>query len=338
MSTSITRSTTRRSPLARALVVALLAVLLLVAMLEAALVAVGHGIDSSIPRVEGVFDGLEDRPVEPRDASGVEVFDILLLGTDSRSSTPTTGTAATTPGWLPGAQRTDTMMLVHVSADRSHATVVSLPRDSWVDVPGHGQHKLNAAFSLAGPSLAVATVEQLTGIRVDHLAIVDHQGLASLVDVMGGVDVSVPATVRDPANDVTWTRGEHHLDGPDALLYVRHRYGLPGGDLDRIERQHEVVRSLTGSLQDAARSLDVIRLHRLLDTLAAHVTVDAEWRAGDMVRLALDLRHLDGRGVRFLTAPVLGTGWEGDQSVVRLDHVAGRELWADLRADRVPAG
>lgn len=322
----------------RALLVLLLALVLLVAVLQASVLVVGHQIDSRMPRVEGVFAGLEERPTkpEPPDGSGSVAVDILLLGTDRRSSTPTTGTDAATPVWLPGAQRTDTMMLVHISADRSRATLVSLPRDSWVEVPGHGMHKLNAAFSLAGPSLAVATVEQLTGIRVDHLAVVDHQGLASLVDVVGGVDVSVPATVRDTANDVTWPRGSHHLDGPGTLLFVRQRYGLPGGDFDRIERQHQVLRSLMASLQDSARSLDVPQLKDLLDAVVTHVTVDSGWRAADMMRLVLDLRHLDEDGVRFLTAPVQGTGWEGDQSVVWLDRAAGRELWADLRADRPP--
>lgn len=337
MSTSSSRFAARRSVLVRAVLILLLALVLTVALLQASLLAVGHRFDSTVHRVEGVFEGLEHRPTKPHDASGAEAVDILLLGTDSRSPAPTTGAAATSPVWLPGAQRTDTMMLVHISADRSRTTVVSLPRDSWVEVPGHGMHKLNAAFSLAGPSLAVATVEQLTGIRIDHLAVVDHQGLASLVDVLGGVEVSVPTTVRDSANDVSWTRGRHHLDGPQALLFVRQRYGLARGDFDRIERQHQLVASVLASVRQSARSLDVLRLNRLLDAVAAHVSVDSGWQVEDMMRLALDLRGLDEDAIRFLTAPVLGTGWEGDQSVVWLDRPAGRKLWASLRADREPA-
>jgi anionic cell wall polymer biosynthesis LytR-Cps2A-Psr (LCP) family protein len=190
---------------------------------------------------------------------------------------------------------------------------------------------------VAGPALAVATVEHLTGIRIDHLAIVDQRGLASLVDVLGGVDVSVPEAVADPASRRRRWPGEQHLDGDAALLFVRQRYGLPGGDFDRIGRQHQVVGSLLASVRESARGLDVRRLYRLLDTLTAHVTVDEEWETKDMVRLMLDLRHLDEDGVRFMTAPVLGTGWEGRQSVVRLDPAATRALWEDLRADRVPA-
>lgn len=331
------RTRTSRRHLAYRLTVASLCVLALVTTaLAASLLAVRHKVEGQVGRVDSVFTGLQHRPGKPTTGTAAEALDILVLGTDRRSEVPTTGRAGRAPTWVPGAQRSDTMMLVHVSGDRSHVTAVSLPRDSWVDVPGHGPAKLNAAFSYAGPSLAVATVEDLTGIRVDHLLVVDMEGLAALVDVLGGADVTVPETVRDPMHRVTWTRGDHHLDGRRTVLFARHRYGLPRGDLDRIERQHQVVRSLAGSVRTAASDFDVRRLARLLDAFTSHVSVDAGWDVDDMLRLVLDLRHLRDGGMRLMTVPVADTGWEGDQSVVHLDHAAGQRLWADLRADRVP--
>ena len=286
-----------------------------------------------IDRIPGVFDGLENRPDRPDTGPGAHALNVLVLGTDRRSDVPTTGTAAGASAWVPGEQRTDTMMLVHVDAGREGVTAISLPRDSWVDVPGYGMAKINAAYSYGGPSLAVSTVEQLTGVRVDHLAVVDWAGFAELVDAVGGITVDVPETVHDAARDVTWTAGEHHLDGSTALDYVRQRHGLPGGDLDRVRRQQVVLATMAQESLDQRRdprvSLDLVRM------LTRHVSVDEEWDSGEMVSLGWSLRHVGGNDVRYLTAPVSGLGREGTQSVVRLDLAAGRDLWEAVRLDRL---
>ena len=120
-------------------------------------------------------------------------------------------------------------MILHIDADREGASLISIPRDSWVNVPGYGHNKINAAFSLAGPSLAVETVEDLTGVRIDHLAVVDWEGFRSLIDTVGGVTVTVPRTVEDPHNDVVWTKGRHPLNGAAGADLLRQRYGLPDG-------------------------------------------------------------------------------------------------------------
>ncbi len=120
-------------------------------------------------------------------------------------------------------------MILHVNADRDGASLVSIPRDSWVDVPGYGYNKINAAFSLAGPSLAIETVENLTGVRIDHLAVVDWAGFQSLIDTVGGVTVTVPRTIEDPHNHVVWTKGRQTLNGDQALLYVPPALRAPHG-------------------------------------------------------------------------------------------------------------
>ena len=295
----------------------------------------GQRLVGPIDRIDGVFTGLEDRPTKPTKGPAARAVNILVLGTDRRSAVPTTGDDARADAWVPGAQRADAMLLVHVDGDREGASVVSLPRDSWVDIPGHGFDKLNAAFSYGGPSLAVEAVEHLTDVRIDHLAVVDWAGIRAVTDELGGVEVTVPETVHDSARDRTWTAGVHRLDGQAALDYVGQRYGLPGGDLDRARRQQNFLRVV---MVDALRRIadgGVLEVYDLLRVMTSNLSVDDEWSAKEMASLAWSLRNLDDSEVAFLTAPVAGLGWEGPASVVYLDPDAGRPLWKALRNDRV---
>ncbi|MFR9754713.1 LCP family protein, partial [Streptomyces sp. TR06-5] len=163
----------------------------------------------SVARIPHALPDLPERQ-QPPPADGVT---FLLVGLDTRSPVPTTGEAAQAPAWRVGASRSDTMMLFHLSGDRSDATVVSLPRDTWTDIPGHGRAKLNAAYSWGGPALAVRTVQDLTGVRVDHLAVVDWNGFRSLTDAVGGVDVTVARDVPGLGGAPARRAGRHHFDG-----------------------------------------------------------------------------------------------------------------------------
>jgi LCP family protein required for cell wall assembly len=263
-------------------------------------------------------------------------MNILVMGTDRRSKAQTTGQNATAREWVPGAQRTDTIMVVHIDGDREGASVISIPRDSWVNVPGYGFNKINAAFSFAGPSLAVQTVENLTGVRIDHLAVVDWSGFRALIDSVGGVTVTVPQTVEDPHLNTVWTKGPHHLDGAEALKYSRQRFGLPMGDLDRTRRQQAVVRALARASISTVRDANPVAIYELFDTLTANMSVDSEWDFGDMRTLAMELRGVDQRDLRFLSAPVSGFGTEGGgQSVVYLDSADNASLWEAVHDDEV---
>lgn len=297
----------------------------------------GRQITAPIDRIEGVFTDLEDRPTRPTTGRASEAVNILVLGTDRRSDSPTTGNGAQAPAWLPGAQRSDAMMLLHIDADREGASVISFPRDSWVEIPERGHAKINAAYSYGGAPLAVETVETLTGVRIDHLAVIDWAGVRSLTDELGGVTVTVAETVFDSTRDVRWPAGVHRLDGRAALDYVGQRYGLPGGDLDRARRQQNFLRALMvdtlGRISDG-RPWEIYQVVRVITN---HLTVDAEWSARAMASLAWSLRGIDSSNVAFLTVPVAGIGWEGLQSVVHLDHEVGDRLWRAVRADRVAA-
>lgn len=316
-----------------------LATVLLVAVaamsLGGVLLHIQAQLDGQIVRIEHVFRGVEDRPAKPTSGSAKDSVNILVMGTDRRGTVGTTGTSAVAPEWIPGAQRTDTIMILHVDGDRKSASLVSIPRDSWVDVPAFGFNKINAAFSYAGPSLAVQTVEDLTGIRIDHLAVIDWIGFQALTDAVGGVRITVPRTIADTHNNVVWTKGTQRLDGRQALLYVRQRYGLPGGDFDRVQRQQVFVRSLMRSTLASMRSNHPGDIHDVLDTLTSNLSVDAEWSSSELRGLLLDLRSMSAADVHFLTAPVTGTGMEGSQSVVYLDQPLNQSLWSAVRDDGV---
>jgi LCP family protein required for cell wall assembly len=293
-----------------------------------------------IHRIPDVFSSIPeqqrpDKPAAGQPGHGGLTF--LLAGTDRRSDVPTTGQEAEANQFVPGAQRTDTIMLVHLTDDRKKAYVVSIPRDSWVPIPGHGYNKINAAYSFGGPALYVRTIERLTGIRVDHLAVIDWSGFKTLTDAVGGVTVTVPKTVHDSARDRTWTAGTHHLDGDEALLYVRQRHGLPAGDFDRVKRQQYFLRVLMGKALSQNTFTNPLRLGRLLNAVTKTVSVDDTLSDGDLRSLALSLRALRTDDVIFLTIPTTGTGFEGKASVVYVDKARAAALWKAVRGDDLPA-
>jgi LCP family protein required for cell wall assembly len=308
----------------------------LIAGLVSATMAWAQSQLPEVRRTEPAFTGLENRPARAT-GEAAEALNILLLGTDRRSDVPTTGEAAEAEAWVAGEQRTDTMMLVHVAADRRSAQVVSLPRDAWVPVPGHGPAKINAAYSLGGLPLAVETVEALTQVRIDHVAVVDWAGFSSLVDLAGGVQVRVPETVVDSIRGLTWTAGENLLSGEEALAYVGQRYGLPDGDLDRVRRQQVVLRTLMQDSLHAEMRRHPDQVRAFVGEVLEHVAIDETWSLSGILAFCASLRDLRSADIRYLTVPVAGLGHEGDQSVVHLDPGLGTRLWTAVRDDRAGA-
>ncbi|MFJ5608931.1 LCP family protein [Streptomyces sp. NPDC093221] len=264
--------------------------------------------------------------------SGSQTF--LLVGLDARSDLPTTGKNAKAPEWKPGAQRSDTMMLVHLPADHKHAYVVSLPRDSWVSIPGHGQAKLNAAFSWGGPPLLIDTVQRLTKVKVDHLAVIDWSGFKNLTNAVGGVDITVDKTVdRRNGPGGVWTAGPHHMNGDDALDYVRERYGLPRGDLDRTHRQQNFLRAVLSKMLSGGTFSNPLKLKRTLDQVTSVVSVDDRLSNGDLRDLVWNMRDVRSSDMVFMNAPISGFDTIKKQSVVLLDANGSSELWQALRND-----
>ena len=279
-------------------------------------------------------DPFKDIPTKVRpstDPVAADAVNILMLGSDSRVS------AGDPTQWAVGAQRTDAIMLFHIAADRKSAYVMSIPRDSWVAIPGHGTAKINAAFSWGGPSLLVRTVEQVTGIRVDHLAIVDFDGFKQITDALGGVTITVPETVS--SSQGTIRAGTYTMDGQTALTYVRQRYNLPGGDFDRVKRQQNWIRAVMVKLMSQGTLTNPFKLNDAMTALTRSMEVDDAFTFDQMQDLALSARGLRAADVRFFTVPVAGTGWSPDhqQAIVHLDPAADAVLWQAVRTDRVGA-
>lgn len=316
--------------------------IILVASLFALLFGAAAGVyvltnqlTGNVRRIPNVFAGLNPatRPIMP--TATRQSMTILLAGSDIRSPTGTTGVGAPKRAFVPGEQRSDTLMLVHIDANRRVASFISIPRDSWVDVPGLGRMKINAALSLGGPSLMIRTIEHLTHVRIDHYAVIDFQGLQSMVRALGGVDVGVAQETS--TGNVTFHRGINNLNPATALLYVRQRDGLPSGDLSRIQRQQNLIRAILAKTASANVFANPLTLYRLLDAFTHAMSVDSTFANAEMRSLAFQLRNLRGNDVTFLTAPVRGLGWEAGQSVVFLNFRECATLWSAVRHDAVAA-
>lgn len=275
------------------------------------------------------------RPPQPKEHQGATTF--LLAGVDSRSKRPTTGSDATASLWKYGAQRSDTLMLVHLDTDKGTAYTMSIPRDSWVPIPGHGSAKINAAFSWGGPPLLIQTVEQLTGTRVDHFGVIDWHGFRSLTDAVGGVPVTVPQDTYDPEQHRHFAAGTHVLNGEQALAYVRQRHGLPGGELDRIKHQQEFLRSLVDRIRGDIRVTNPLGVNRTLDAITRTVSVDDRMSNTDLRDLVLDLRHLDASDATFTTAPIVRSQMIDGQYALIPDRGELRAVWRGVAAGHPPA-
>ncbi|NEB82550.1 LCP family protein [Streptomyces sp. SID14478] len=183
------------------------------------------------------------------------------------------------------SQRSDTTMLLHLSADRKRAALMSVPRDLMVDIPAcrtpDGERsepeyaQFNWAFERGGAACAIRTFEDLTDVRVDHHLVLDFTGFKKVVNALGGVDVKVPERMKVPNNDLVLDKGEQHLNGAQALVFVRGRTGVgDGSDLQRIERQKEFVRDLLGQARDAGLLEHTTRLYPVLHAVTSSLTAD----------------------------------------------------------------
>ncbi len=254
---------------------------------------------------------------------------ILAIGSDSRTSD---GDARR---WSYGAQRADTIMIVHIPADREGIQVVSIPRDSWVPIPGHDSGKINAAYSLGGSKLLIRTVEQLTRVRIDHIMITDFTGFEKVTDALGGVVIDVGASTPSAGSP---NAGARRLDGRLARAYVRERHALPGGDFDRMRRQQNWMRAMAHQLISASALTNPVKLSRTMDAIADNTAVDDGLTMRRMTQLTLSLHSVRADDLHFATTPVTGTatGPYG-QSIVNLAPRQGHELFSALADDTAGA-
>ncbi|WP_249669370.1 LCP family protein [Cellulomonas hominis] len=285
-------------------------------------------------RVEKLDDPFEALPSRPDPAAppaaaepGAAPMNLLVLGSDSRIS------AGDPSLWHAGAQRTDTIMLVHLPAEGGAAYVMSLPRDAWVDIPGHGEGKLNAAFSYGGPSLMIHTVEQLTDVRIDHFAVADFTSFAAITDALGGVRITLEQDLE--AAGTTVPAGKQQLlTGEQALRWVRERTTLARGDFDRVQRQQAWVRAMVARTRNEGTLSNPLTAVPFLRAVGDSVATDEGLDDGVMADLRARVQDLASTDVTFLTVPTDGTGRspDGAQSIVVLDRPALAGLMAAVNA------
>ncbi len=301
--------------LRRALVIALVLVL--------ALVVGGYFyLDSKLNRI----DVLNDYSGRPAATPGQ---DWLLVGSDSRAGLSREERNELSTGNA-GGRRTDTMMLLHIPSGGGKATLVSLPRDSYVPIPGRSPNKLNAAFAFGGPQLLVQTVEKVTDIRIDRYMEIGFGGFVDVVNDLGGVHMCIPRSIEDPKAALDIKAGCQDLDGPTALGYVRTR-ATARADLDRVQRQREFFRAVVDRASSPSVLFNPFRVVPLARSSADAVAVDDGTHLFDLGRLAWAMRG----DPLTTTVPVGGTPTiSGVGSVVQWDRANALRLFSALAADK----
>ena len=249
----------------------------------------------------------------------------LLLGSDRRS--PEDAASEGVSG-----QRSDVMMLVHVSDDDESVYITSFPRDLYVDIPGHGKDRINAALAFGGVGLAVTTVENYVGVPIDHVALIDFDGIEGLVDTLGGVDVQVPLSFS--AGGHQFTEGVQTMNGEQALTFVRQRKQFADGDFQRNRNQQAVLKGIADKLISSETLSDPRKLADTIDSISPFLTTDDGLSASAMIELGLSMRSVRGGDLYFLSVPHAGpTTTSGGASVVATDEDAMDVLREALRTD-----
>lgn len=287
------------------------------------------GVDDGLKRTDPFAD-IAGRPAKVVDGT----VNILLLGSDSRDPD-----AAVDQG---GKWRTDTMVLLHIPASHDRAYLISFPRDLWVHVPpskdgqfGNTMAKLNAAYAWGGLPLMVQTLEGYTGVRMDHVALIDFAGFKRVVNALGGVDMNVEKTIKSIHKPFrTFNKGPNHFDGAEALDYIRQRKQFPDGDFARIRHQQEFLKAVMNKAVSAGTVTSPGRLKEFVTSVADAMTVDQEFSLLDM---AWQFRSLRSDDLIFITSPHNGTANIDGQSVVVSDREKALALFDAVTKDTVAA-
>jgi len=311
------RSSRRRRPVRGLL--RLVAVLLVLAV--AWLVGVPAYAWSQVQRVDDAPDGKR-----PADQPG-QTF--LLVGSDSREGLTQAERKKLGTGSTEG-RRTDTVMLLSVSTGGQPA-LISIPRDSYVEIPGHGQNKINAAFSLGGAKLLEQTVEQSTGLRVDGYLEIGFGGFVNVVDALDGVQMCLPRAIKDADSHLDLPKGCQDLNGTDALGYVRMRKADPRGDLGRVERQRQLLGAVAAKAASPATVVNPVRYWQLNSASAQSVQLGGDTSLWELGALALGMRTVAAGDGLTLTVPVANPDYPtGVGSAVLWDEQKSQAMFADL--------
>jgi LCP family protein required for cell wall assembly len=295
-----------------------------------AVILLGSGAAWFLPNYAAGRVGAVDAGTTGAESRGA--LNILLVGVDKRDNLSRLQQNQLHLGHEVG-QRTDTMMVIHLSEDHSRITVVSLPRDTWTTIPGQGMHKINSAYQFGGAKLAVKTVQNATGLTINHYVEVNVLGFIDVVDALGGVTVCTPVPINDLKTKFSLPAGTHELDGMKALFYARTR-ATARSDLDRIDRQQQVISALLQEALSGGTLTNPLKLTGLINSTLKTITVDQTLR-DDLLGLAEQLKGVSTDDVAFTTVPLSNVDFKTPtgESAVLWDQGAARELFRRIRAD-----
>lgn len=251
---------------------------------------------SHVRRVDYVSSG--DRPAD------TAARNYLLVGSDSRAGLTPEQQGQLNGGGATEGQRTDSIIVVHVPSSGGSPALVSIPRDSYVPIPGYSSNKINAAFAFGGPKLLTQTIEQVTGVRIDGYLEIGFAGFASVVDSLGGVDVCVPFDMKDADAAIDLRKGCQTLDGPTALGYVRARHSDPRGDIGRAERQRQFLGAIMKKALTPSTVLIPWRYKGFADATASGLVVGNGTSITDAVNILKALRGVDNGSTMSLVVPI----------------------------------
>lgn len=302
-----------------------LGVIALAGLIYGAVVAVNlWQANNAIKALPSVFPTHSERPDESPGEN------ILLLGADYRAYQ--TASIDTLKG-----VRADTIILVHISENREHVTMLSIMRDSWVQIPGIGEAKINAALSLGSVATLVQTIETLLDTRIDRVAAIDFAGFESVVDELGGLTIkndraftlSIPPRHYYPV-------GKLELNGNEVLGFVRERKNVPGGDYQRVKNQRKVIIALAKKIITDDVKNNPLKLSSTFEALAPYLAMDDGFTIQYIANLVGSLRSFDYGNIRQITLPGASTGFTDDgQWAIFLDEVALEQMRERFHDDSI---
>ncbi len=337
-----------RKPRRAARVLSWIAVVTSIAVLATAgagYVLVNH-YEGNIGRIGDVFANRKDAP--PPAPNHAQNF--LIVGSDSRGDLKAGEGVQGKGATFVTGQRSDTVILAHLYGGSSNKVqMVSFPRDSVVGIPEYTDPKgrvhpaqrqrINYAFNEGGPQLLVRTVQDLTGVRIDHYLQVDFEGFQSMVNKLGGVDVCLSKPAKDRYSGIDLSAGKHHINGTVALAFVRQRHGLTNGDIDRIKRQQQFLGAMIRKVLSAGTLANPFKLNGFLNVATSSLQADKGLSFSTLRTLALRLHNIGAGNVIFATIPITtSNGYiRGLGSVVLVDKEKADALFGQIRQD-IPPG
>ncbi|MGW1751407.1 LCP family protein [Streptomyces sp. NPDC002092] len=304
---------------------------------------IGHAVVTSLDAGIARVDPFKDMKNRPKAGHGMNV---LLVGTDGRDRISEAERHRYHLGGEP-CHCTDTMMIVHISADRERATVVSLPRDSYAMTPAHTDQKtgkripghpikINAAYAEGGPNLTVQTVEDMTHVKIDHYLEVDFTSFMKTVDVLGGVSVCTAFPLKDTYTGLDLPAGTHVLNGGQALQFVRARHVDADSDLGRMKRQQRFLAALIERATSSGILLNPMKFRDVTRAVLGSVRADKGFGTDELLDLGRAMRNFSPSSSEFTTVPIGQMGYvvPGIGETLKWDTAKADRLFQSLRDDK----